>query len=451
MALDRVACAFKLGNKITAPGKEMLAPRHLMPVGYIAEHEWGQPLERIISRHCARCFAFVVYEQSDIPRLRQAQAPNSFYTQQKLDHTAVPRSILDNWDDPSIPHPLISKSQLLRDDHFVSSSTEPLALNNHKPDRNAVSAGQYTYGTGGDYATRALAYADIANLTADLTFTQISNTTENATATITETLNNHTLLDTCTPHFGSWLLGFTSTYNINDTERILIQAEGPGNLTLTNLKLYATAGINNWRLISADTTTTAYTLCLCHLLLDAQAYAIRHFRIADTDILAHIYSCATYGGAHAVFFAPDPTSILENCTFYNCSNTGVDCSDANSNIYNCASFNNTTDFRRIGGATGRNNASSDLTAANGNWNIGTNNLTGLNAATQFRSTTTSDSSLFLLPILNSDLYDNALAFTIGTHERYITRFLGHTPWAIGAKQVYPPFHHSSISQTGVWA
>jgi len=57
----------------------------------------------------------------------------------------------------------------------------------------AVTSGSYTVGSSDDYATWALAMADIANLTADLTFTQRTAVTDTGGSAITEDKGAFTL------------------------------------------------------------------------------------------------------------------------------------------------------------------------------------------------------------------------------------------------------------------
>jgi hypothetical protein len=85
----------------------------------------------------------------------------------------------------------------------------------------AVTAGSYTVGSGGNYATWYAALSDMYNqtLTGDLTFTQISDVTETqARGSMSPNLGGFRFTITSnSPHYGDITRGWKTTLNYNSS------------------------------------------------------------------------------------------------------------------------------------------------------------------------------------------------------------------------------------------
>lgn len=277
-------------------------------------------------------------------------------------------------------------------------------------DANAVAAGSYTVGSGADYANWNAAMADIAaTLTGDLTFTQTSDTTETGTDIATVDLGGHTLMITNqSPHGGDPTAGYKSTISPAGTNYrvIALQLSGTG-----------TAEVKNLNIKSASKTVTAasYTIlvstggpnvilhdCLIDLSNITANHSVLGFYVYDREgasastsvhVWNSVVTAGSLGTAGFTGFSPaqaySSVIVVENCTAkMNNDDHGFDTGIIT--VRNCCAFGSTVCFANINWANGYNNASSDATAADDNWSEGTGNKTGIVAATEFESTTSTD-------------------------------------------------------------
>jgi len=259
----------------------------------------------------------------------------------------------------------------------------------------AVSSGSYTVGSSDDYATWALATADIANLTGDLTFTQRTAVTDTGGSSLTEDLGGFILKITSNASSkGDPTLGHLISVN-HGSDQFNLPMAGSGTLEISNLKFKRLVSIGAVYEIKirAWAASTTPVIKIHDILFDGNSKGGRAFYVNDNlssnwDFRA--WNCKGYG-AHAYVFLTDVggtgTIKWDNMVAYGATNTGFYCGNvAILTVTNCVAANITTsDFAFIVNAVGKNNASEDATAADANWGTGSGNVTSIVAADEFES------------------------------------------------------------------
>lgn len=302
----------------------------------------------------------------------------------------------------------------------IETFIEPLT-GNEVPviDANAISAGTYTVGTGGDYATWAIAAADVSVFTGNLTLNQISNTTEAATIVFDVDMFNYTF--NCNGNnYDLSTSGTIHTFRIRN--------EGTNEILFHKFNFIRTSApaTQDYALLLTDGIVGTYKLCVYNNVFNGGGFIGNAIRLLDDSPTALIYNNLIHnvsGDAFSIGLRTDAinsNSIIENNTLYN-NGVGLDAKTFDATYLNNAAFDNTTDFANIGSATGNNNASSDATAANGNWSSGSGNQTSLVAATEFESLINTDSN-FLWPTKSSNLDGTGTNPTITGHTTYYNGF-----------------------------
>lgn len=389
--------------------------------------DWIDPdaYKPIFSDHFQKVFAIIRVPRIWVPKLKDACQPSfqnsesriipedgksrSGYIDFKELQTALSMSGLeDALRGPGKVEPLdgMSISQAIIKD-------AKLKIFDHILDRNAVSSGTYTVGSGGDYATWAAALADIAaSLTGNLTFNQITAVTEAGTATVATNINAFTLtLDSSTPHLGNPTGGLLVNINHNGIGLNVNGTSGPAGSIINVKNLYlkrlvaGSSGLDT--ALHHDCGDTDVTINWNNILIDSGGLNTSGVRTANNSALVNAWNVISWDtGINAAWIlsAINSSSILENCVSLDCQN-GFNAGSNAVTIRNCVAFNAVNnDFQNISGATGRNNASEDATAANANWSVGTGNTTGITPANEFVST--SDASANFMKVQAGFTCDN---------------------------------------------
>lgn len=299
---------------------------------------------------------------------------------------------------------------------FKESST----LNPPAVDDNSISSGSYTIGSGGDYATWALAAADLANLTGALTLTQITAVTESGNIAFAITLGGYTLTCTSTAHGGNPSSAMKITLD-SALNGFALSQEGPGTLVFDNMFLERVQSVAaNVYDIGINNILASHTLKICNILISGLGNGGKGIDEKDNTLPISVFNCMVWGKSVGVSksLLANAGTKWENITVYNCG-TGVDAGTQAVQLRNVACYGNTTDFANIGSSTGYNCASDDATAADGNWSTGSGNVTNGDPATDFESVTASDGAAFLQPTTGGALYQAGSNVTISGHTDYI--------------------------------
>lgn len=275
---------------------------------------------------------------------------------------------------------------------FLDST--PLNTWPYVDDENAVTAGSYTVGSGGDYSNWTAAFGDIGTpLTGDLTLTQISDTVETVASQNTN-LGGFTLtLDSDTPPAGDPTQGWVCTGGVTTSSMFALRASGSGLFEVKNLRLKRTGGTGALLAV----TTAGPDINFHDTIVEVGTCTVMSIMVYDdsgasgsTDF--HVWNVLGFndGGSHTrhLFMSIGYSAVVvtENCTFIGGADYGIDAGGSSAIIRNCVSVGSgSLDYRNTNGATGRNNASEDGTAADGNWTSGTGNITGITPSAEFES------------------------------------------------------------------
>lgn len=268
-------------------------------------------------------------------------------------------------------------------------------------DHNAVSSGSYNIGSGYDYTTVSAAYADVAALTGDLTFTQKAGTTEVSRPYTTAASNGYTFKHTSDidplgdPTNTSRLISIG-----HDGFGLSPDLTGSGAVTLEKLYVKNTVTLNSaYHAVSLGSTALTGTMSVLNCMVDKGAQQGGGITAGNSSASLRMVNCvvwdqsANQGGIF--FWSPKANdTYVENCVAYGCYRGFYHNVAFATELRNCAAFNSLSgsDYGNTSSSVGRNNCSSDATATNANWSTGTGNITSKTAATSVTSTTDTDSS-----------------------------------------------------------
>jgi len=202
----------------------------------------------------------------------------------------------------------------------------------------AVTSGSYTVGSGGDYANWAAAAAATENLTGNLTFTQISDVTDNTQITLTQALGGYTLTLTSNKrHNGNFGGGWKTNYNNNTNASGLLifncTSASAGALIVVsglNIKYVAENPTVYVSLLRFTSSTTNITNKVNDCLFDGNASRVICLYSTGANSVMSVYNCVATNGvgsattvASGFYNAPSHVSSqYENCTAYNFTGTG---------------------------------------------------------------------------------------------------------------------------------
>lgn len=460
---DYLLVFFKVGDKKTAPGKEYLGLKDGMPICYIDPNEWNPT----ISTHMERVFCCL-----KLPLLWKANIVTALQPNQDDQHvdpaTYRARKSLINFPeletDLKIPNlvkdlrstkvvPILDGTKLPPSILKSSDQLNPPAI-----DSNAVSAGSYTAGSGGNYTTWALAFADIANLTADLLFTQIDNTIETASSVMTEALGGFDFTITSNAsHLGNPNNGWVTTHNF-DGILFNFQATGIGNIEVKDLHINIQAVQAGASLIIYSHPNNNHTgnFIVHDNMIDAAGKKARAIYIQSTSPTPNplVYNNTIWDivglGVGISNVANNADAEIENNTIYSCV-IGIDANTKLGVFTNNVCIANGTDFLNIGVVvTGNNNASDDGTAANGNWGAGANNVPNITPANEFASLNDTSRNFLKCSRGGDNIFKSGKAPVVGANT---TGIRGNarphsTQYSIGADEYDHRIYYSTGTDAG---
>lgn len=273
-------------------------------------------------------------------------------------------------------------------------------------------SGTFTVGSGGDYATWAAAVAAITSpLTGNLTFNQISDTTEPGCAARSIDLAGHTLtLNSNSPHAGDPTAGHVSTMTAPAGPTMLyFSVTGTGLCEIKNLRISLVtsgAGVTGAQIRTLEPNIAVHDCIVLHNGSTGNGLEIQMEAGAPSTVDIDIWNNVVAGGAIGLR-TDNPyggSTIVENCSAYG-SGYGFSFDGTAVTARNCvAAACATAGFLGHGSATGENNACDDASVENANWGAGTGNISPIVPANEFVSTSTSNSN-FLKVKLGGSLDD----------------------------------------------
>jgi len=380
-----IYATLKVGNKEISPTK----PKHIgmkdgMFIDFVDPTEWSQPVFH--SDNMKRVNAIIKYPRSYKSRLINAlryiktagkeREREAYISLSELETATGILNLESDLRGPGIV-PLIDGKNLSTTLFKESSKKEWRKIS----DLNSVSSGNFGVGSGDDYTTWSAAAADIANLTGNLTFSQSSNTTDTGSASVEENLNSNILKFTNdTKPLGNPTTGFIASWSSNSLDSILPTTEGPGTFEIDGLYFKQITNANANTFIIPHTATVTFT-CLIHdCLFDGNGLKNRAIRTLDSDILIHVYNALIWDQTEVAVRLEsgslNASSLFENMTVLNPTAASFFIPSGAAtfrNIY--AESGSSAAFLSHGSATGRNCASNDSSAGDGNWGTGSDNLT----------------------------------------------------------------------------
>lgn len=305
------------------------------------------------------------------------------------------------------------------------------------PDVGQITTGVYTVGpTLADYPTYGgvggFAAAIGADQTGALTGRNDGSITETAEATTTHNQGNFDFtIDSDTNPLGNYNNGHLITY-AHAFNQFTFGHEGPGNTYLQKLKsIRTTPGLNPAiPFILIDAISTAITFFISNNLFNGNNVNGAFFRTLDNTPILNLYINLIWQSSLGILnSAINGTSVIENNTLYDTDLTGFDSNSNAETFRNNVSVMSGDDFLNISAATGRNNADSDGTAGDGNWNDGSGNQINIVPADNFESVTPGDGDTFLKPVGGETLA------TSGISPTFATTLIDNVAWTseIGAK------------------
>lgn len=167
-------------------------PRHMEIIAYIDPLVYTPEISVLMSQ----AYLCVTVPRSYLPTIQNVIAGNTTYKEvlsrrrNVLNYTKLPVAIqsrLTSKDSITIRDFTSIPAQFIQDQDLGTANV---------PDLASIAQGSASYGSGGTYALRSTAFADIAaSLTGNLTLTQVSEITDTAQARIGTNIGTYTLID----------------------------------------------------------------------------------------------------------------------------------------------------------------------------------------------------------------------------------------------------------------
>lgn len=285
--------------------------------------------------------------------------------------------------------------------HFKDASKkewkDPIA------DLRAISSGSHNYGSGETYLTKAILYADLANLIAALQAHMTSAISITATATMTENLAGFTFTDTNDLyHSGVFGTGNVSSIDAALTFFINMSPEGAGNVILEKHDILLTiAQAVNARIFAFEAgVATGFTVDIRKNIVDGAELGsgLRGVFMNDADVVLNFYRNKFRGikGINVWCLALDLASKLENNTLEinAVGGTGLNLGSKAILAQNNLLFDTGGNacFTATTAATGKNNVTNDLTGEDSDFATGSGNVSSVTPLDEVLSLTKTDST-----------------------------------------------------------
>lgn len=419
--------AYKPWDKTTAPGKEFYGPKAGDPIAEIRLDDpvWGgKSVDEIISEEARKIYTFVRYPVKAAPYIREMLQPignpedkenRNFYRPRKyrLDPAKLCQATgdADVWvksqeGDTAVPIldcTGVSIETLHRDASLLGNDIVILDL-------RSVSAGNYNVGPGEIYTLLSLAYADIANLTAALTFIITGAFTESSVCLISENLNGY---EFCTTSDVNPYLDATAGHliSVNLTGAFLsMQMEGPGTVKIEkqNHKWISAYNSANTHINAAAIGTALTKGIIRDCIIDGDSKCRFGFRCSDPDWNGEMYN-VIFNAMDQAVFNQFGTNLYGGVAAINSGSYGFNVGGLAARFTGCVSNGSgIADWLNNSGAVGDTNWTGDSSGEDGDFSSGSGNLTGRTFLTDYESGTIGDGSTFVLPKASGGAYGVAV-------------------------------------------
>ncbi len=255
-------------------------------------------------------------------------------------------------------------------------------------DIHVIASGDYTYGSGGDYADIVALAADLTTATGTFNFTCISSQTTSARALFNTSFGGQTVnFLSNSPHGGNVNAGYTISGNTNLP---IVQFAPTGdNSSLEfkdiSIKRVLAAAVTTHPCIRFDATVAGFMAKIHDLFLDGNGLQGTCAWLGRAGGYIHFYNVSARDATNQgieFYTASSGTITVEQCLAEGCG-IGLQAGSEVATVRNCGYVGNTTDVSNISNATGSFVISEDATAASGNWGTGSNCITGVTPADEW--------------------------------------------------------------------
>lgn len=315
----------------------------------------------------------------------------------------------------------------------IAKDTSSATFFPHIPDLRVITSGNYSHGTAGDYSDIIALLADINSGSVDGTFnfTQISDESLSSAITMNQDYGafDANFLSSA-PHGGDITAGWTISSS-SGTNLLTCQAQtgATGIIDFGGISIVRSGGASALANIFLDGRRAGTEVRFHDLFVDGAGVAATGiiFRSigggAGAKVKMYnnsIRDCT--GNGLSYLSANIPLVDIQQVLVEGC-NVGFESASLAATVINSGFVNNTTDVQNIGGSTGDFNITGDASGANGNWNTGTNNITGVTPGAEWELDDTSSeyaavlgsnaSSSTTTPTIDASLMDGAWTNEIG--------------------------------------
>lgn len=389
-----------------------------MFAGYYDPKEWNHTAEQELKHYSSlmkTVFFIMVHDDRFKPVLQQLCASigeevediNYRRTPGYIDYKAIKLLIGDQDLETKLasqnPYEIVNADSINFNEQLILDSTKRDFYQEIK-DFNVVTSGSYTVGTGKNYSDWGAARADTGNQTGNLTMTQETDCTITTDGIFIQTVGAYDFtMTTDTAHLGKPTSGRITSIN-------MVTGLGYNNLGANTGSVYVSElNLKNiWTSASAGNcfrNRSTADVYVENVIIDGGGYNKHGYWTQQVTANATSKNIIIFNvGSVYEGFRIAVATTLDHCFAYSCASQGFDLASQASTLNNCAAFDCGTDFLNHGSATGNNNASTDATAANGNWGTGADNFSSLTAANEVESLTSTDAD-FLQPSPGSNIAD----------------------------------------------
>lgn len=364
----------KVGDQTCAPGKKLKSVNDGYIAGYIDPHENLRPP----GKKDEVAYAIVKVPFSWKPDLDAALQPgygksrSKLVTLSELASALGDLSIETGWRNKGQKMPIFNGMGLSKDILKTTEVLNPAAI-----DFNIITAGNVVIGI--DYLTWSLFFADIGNLTGNLTATGDTNyvVVDGGQSILTELLNGFALVcDGGAAANGDGNVTAVAKFT-NNLHTFSLQGEGPGSVTMRNFNHLKTNGSynNGLAFISITTISTALTITIHDNIIRGGNHTA--IRCSDSTPTVIAYNNKSYDGRYMLFTdagGMNANNVFENNECHNPVIAGFDfgnqaCADRNNKVWNAgtAAYLNTTNVTR------ETSAADDITGTAGLQSLNINN------------------------------------------------------------------------------
>jgi len=317
-------------------------------IDYIDPAAWGQNGEYIL-RNVNHAFKYMPVPRKDLATIKSVVEDTT--DKYRVDYNAMEDTLADDkWAENF--HDGKSEIILPKEKKYTDLIKLKSAVSNPIiEDRFTWSIGDSTVGSGGSYATLAVAWDDVAaTFTGGCTTTVVSSIEEVATARITE--NNSTydiIVRSDSPHNGDVTAGYLISVNIGNGYCLWFNNSGTGKIVVQDLRFKRTG-----------TPSSNYTMVLIYQTSSASAIVNDCFfdgnsktegvglQLSDASTKYEAYNSVFYdfigtGDGALLLSVIGGSSEIENCNFHNCS-LAVNNGDVAMVFDNCLFSSNDANF-----------------------------------------------------------------------------------------------------------